>query len=138
MDPASCFGAKANSGRTALATKITCIRIQDRRTKERTMQIVTNSANFGSVSGSGPQTQVVNVNMGASVSKAVALLTGFNVEYSGNNDHHLGLLDVSVAVPPGAISGSNVAVTITYGLRDQDTNFDDAYDGQVFFTVVGE
>jgi hypothetical protein len=102
------------------------------------MQIVTNQANFGSLSGSGPQTTVVAVDMGANVSKAVAILTGFNVEYSNQNDHHLGLLDVSVAVPPGAISGSNVAVTISYGLRDWSGNWDDAYDGQVFFTVIGE
>jgi hypothetical protein len=72
------------------------------------------------------------------VSKATAILNGFNVEYSNQDDHHLGLLNVSVSVPPGAISGSTVAVTVTYGLRDWSGNWDDQYDGQIRFTVVGE
>ena len=102
------------------------------------MQIATGQVNFPSISGSGPQTQSANVTMGANVTKAVAILTGFNVEYSGHNDHHLGLLDVTVAVPPGGISGANVTVNVTYGLRDWSGNWDDNYDGTVFFTVVGE
>ena len=102
------------------------------------MQIVTGQINFPSISGSGPQTQNTTVAMGASVTQAVAVLTGFNVEYSGQNDHHLGLLDVTVAVPPGGISGANVTVNVSYGLRDWSGNWDDNYDGTVFFTVIGE
>jgi hypothetical protein len=102
------------------------------------MVIATAQQPFGSLSGSGPQTASAVVSMGAKVTKAAAILTGFSVEFSGQNDHHLGLLDVQVAVAPGGISGSNVSVNITYGLRDWSGNWDDAYDGTVFFTVIGE
>jgi hypothetical protein len=76
--------------------------------------------------------------MGANVTKAVALLTGFNVEFSHQDDHNFGLLNVSVSVPPGGIAGSTVAVNVAYGLRDWSGDWDDDYDGEVFFTVVGE
>jgi hypothetical protein len=102
------------------------------------MVIATAQQNFGPVSGSGPQTATASVNMGANVTKATAILTGFSVEYSNQNDHHLGLLDVQVAVPPGGVNGSTVSVNVTYGLRDWSGNWDDSYDGTIFFTVVGE
>lgn len=102
------------------------------------MEIATAQHNFTSVSGHGPQTATASVNMGTNVTKAAAILTGFSVEYSNHNDHHLGLLDVQVAVPPGGVSGSTVTVNITYGLRDWSGNWDDHYDGKIFFTVVGE
>jgi hypothetical protein len=102
------------------------------------MQIATGTINFPQTTNSGPQTASATVNMGANVTKATAILTGFRVEYSNGNDHHLGLLDVEVAIPPGGISGSNVNVNLTYGLRDWSGNWDDTYDGTLFFTVVGE
>ncbi|MDR3508065.1 MAG: hypothetical protein P4L64_09230 [Caulobacteraceae bacterium] len=102
------------------------------------MQIANGQAPFPSVSGSGPQATSVTVAMPAAVTKAVALLTGFNVEYSNTDDHHLGQLDITVAVPPGGVSGSSVTVNVSYGLRDWSGDWDDAYDGTVFFTVVGE
>jgi hypothetical protein len=37
-----------------------------------------------------------------------------------------------------AVTGSTVRVTATFGLRDWSGNWDDRYEGQVFFTVVGE
>jgi hypothetical protein len=102
------------------------------------MQIVNSSVSFDPASGSGPRTTSATVDMGATVSQATAFLSGFSVEYSGGNDHHLGLLDVQVQVPAGGISGSSVQVQVTYGLRDWSGNWDDQYDGQIFFTVVGE
>jgi hypothetical protein len=63
---------------------------------------------------------------------------GFKVAYSNGNDHHLGLLDVEIAIQPGGISGSNVSVNLTYGLRDWSGNWDDTYEGILSFTVVGE
>ena len=78
------------------------------------------------------------VTMPVAVTNATAILTGFLVEYSNNNDHHLGQLDVQVAVPPGGVNGTSVTVNITYGLRDWSGNWDDQYDGTVFFAVVGE
>lgn len=72
------------------------------------------------------------------VSIASAILTGFIVEFSHGNDHHLGQLDVQVAVPAQGVSGQNVQVQITFGLRDWSGNWDDDYDGSIFFAVVGE
>jgi hypothetical protein len=95
------------------------------------MQVQQASLAFGPVSGSGPQVQSTTVSFTSPVTQAVAILTGFTAEYSGNNDHHLGQLDVRVVVPAGGITGATVAVQVTYGLRDSDTNFDDEYDGQV-------
>jgi hypothetical protein len=102
------------------------------------MQIQAAQATFGPVSGSGPQVATQVVNMPAAVTQATALLTGFLVEYSGGNDHHLGQLDVQVIVPPNGINGAAVTVNITYGLRDWSGNWDDGYDGVIYFSVVGE
>jgi hypothetical protein len=102
------------------------------------MQIVNSSQAFPNISGFGPQVNTTTVAMPASVTKATAILTGFLVEFSGNNDHHLGQLDVQVAVPAGGVNGTAVTVNITYGLRDWSGNWDDQYDGTVFFSVIGE
>jgi hypothetical protein len=102
------------------------------------MQIVNSSQTFPVVSGSGPQVSTATVTLPSSVTQATAILTGFLVEYSGNNDHHLGQLDVQVAIPAGGVNGTAVTVNITYGLRDWSGNWDDQYDGTVFFSVIGE
>lgn len=102
------------------------------------MQIKPDHIDFGKKSGSGPQTATKTVTMDAPVTKAIAILTGFNVEYSNNDDHHLGLLEVQVSVPPGGVTGSDVTVNVSYGLRDWSDSWDDVYDGHVYFTVIGE
>ena len=102
------------------------------------MQIQSSEVSFGPVSGSGPQVTTTTVTFGSAVSQASALLTGFLVEYSGGNDHHLGQLDVQVIVPANGINGSVVTVNVTYGLRDWSGNWDDQYDGTVSFSVIGE
>jgi hypothetical protein len=102
------------------------------------MRIANSSVPFGALSLSGPQVATVTVNMGAAVAQAAAVLTGFISEFSGGNDHHLGQLDVQVNVPGGGVNGSNVTVNVTYGLRDWSGNWDDSYDGTVFFSVIGE
>jgi hypothetical protein len=102
------------------------------------MQTQTSSVSFSAVSGSGPQVTSTTVTFGSAVTQAAAILTGFIAEYSGGDDHHLGQLDVQVAVPVGGISGSVVTVQATYGLRDWSGNWDDRYDGEVFFAVVAE
>jgi hypothetical protein len=56
------------------------------------------------------------------IRQAAAILTGFVVEFSGGNDHHLGQLNVEVTVPPGGISGPAVQVQVTCGLRDWSGN----------------
>ena len=102
------------------------------------MQTQISSVSFGAVSGAGPQVTSTTVNFGSAVTQAAAILTGFIVEFSGGNDHHLGQLDVQVAVPSGGISGAVVTVQVTYGLRDWSGEWDDRYDGRVFFAVVAE
>lgn len=102
------------------------------------MLIQNGSVSFGAISGSGPQVSSTTVTFGSPLTQAAAIMTGFIVEFSGGDDHHLGQLDVQVAVPGGGIAGSVVTVQVTYGLRDWSGNWDDRYDGQIFFAVVGE
>jgi hypothetical protein len=81
---------------------------------------------------------VQTVTFPAPVTTATAILTGFIAEFSHGDDHHLGQLEVQVQVPADGINGQNVQVQILYGLRDWSGDWDDAYDGTVFFAVVGE
>lgn len=100
------------------------------------MKIANQSFSFGPLSGSGPQTRSVNVTMPAAVTQATAILNGFIAQYAGGDDHHLGQLTVQLSV--GAVSGTTVAVEVKLGLRDWSGTWDDRYEGEVFFTVVGE
>jgi hypothetical protein len=101
------------------------------------MEIANSSISFGRFEGSGPRTQSADVSMSAPVASASALLTGFNVQFSSNDgDHHLGNLDVRLAT--AILAGNNVRVTATFGLRDWSGSWDDRYEGQIFFAVVGE
>lgn len=102
------------------------------------MQVVNGSQAFGPVSDTGPQVMTQTVTFPAPVSTATAILTGFIAEYSHGDDHHLGQLEVQVVAPPQGVSGPNVQVQITFGLRDWSDSWDDAYDGTIFFAVVGE
>lgn len=102
------------------------------------IQIRNDSQTFGPVSGNGPQALTKTVTLPQPVTTATALLTGFIAQFSGGDDHHLGQLEVQVDVPTGGVNGANVQVKITFGLRDWSGNWDDRYDGTVFFTVVGE
>ena len=102
------------------------------------MQIVNSSQTFGPLSGTGPRSSTTTVTLAQPVIQATAILTGFIAEFSQGNDHHLGQLDVQVMVPAGGVNGQNVQVQVTYGLRDWSGNWDDQYDGTVFFAVVGE
>jgi hypothetical protein len=102
------------------------------------MQIQNGSQSFGIVSGNGPQVVSTSVTFSSAVTQATAILTGFIAEFSNGDDHHMGQLDVQVAVPAGGISGSTVMVNVTYGLRDWSGDWDDKYDGSVFFSVIAE
>ena len=78
-----------------------------------------------------------DVTMDAPVAGATAVLTGFNVQFSSNDgDHHLGNLDVRLSA--ALLNSTNVRVTATFGLRDWSGSWDDRYEGQIFFAVVGE
>jgi hypothetical protein len=99
------------------------------------MEVRTGSITFGPLNGSGPRSSFSDVVFPTTLSEAAAFLTGVSASFSGGNDHHLGNLDVRLN---STISGSTVRVTATFGLRDWSGNWDDDYEGQVFFTVVGE
>src|SRR3954464_9153742 len=62
------------------------------------LQIKNASPTFGPLSGLGPNTAIKTVTMPAAVTQATAILTGFTVEFSHGDDHHLGQLDVQVQV----------------------------------------
>lgn len=100
------------------------------------MEIRAGSMTFGPLSGSGPRSTFSDVTFPAALSEAAAFLTGLTASFSsGDGDHHLGNLDVRLN---STINGSTVRVTATFGLRDWSGNWDDRYEGQVFFAVVGE
>ena len=100
------------------------------------MQIANGTITFSSMKGSGPRTATQDVTFTNPITTAVAMLSGMNVEYSHNDDHHLGNLQVGIS---GAMLDANtVRVTATYGLRDWSGNWDDDYDGTVSFVVVAE
>lgn len=101
------------------------------------MEIANSSIDFGRFEGSGPRTSTRDVTLSAAVSSASAVLTGFNVQFSSNDgDHHLGNLDIRLRTD--LLTGTNVRVTATFGLRDWSGSWDDRYEGQIFFSVIGE
>jgi hypothetical protein len=101
------------------------------------MLVSNGSATFPRISGSPQTPQTVTVNFPSAVTRATAILTGFNAEFSPQGgDHHLGQIDVRLST--GAPAGTTVPVTVFFDLRDWSGNRDDLYDGQVFFTVVAE
>jgi hypothetical protein len=100
------------------------------------MEIRNGSISFGRFEGSGPRQSFQDLNFGVPIKQASAILTGFNVQFSpSDGDHHLGNLDVRLTT---AISSTTVRVTATFGLRDWSGKWDDKYEGQIFFAVIGE
>jgi hypothetical protein len=100
------------------------------------MEILKDMITFGPFEGSGPRTSTKDVTFPAPVTKASAVLTGFIAEFSGGDDHHLGKLDVFLDTT--RLGGNVVRVTARFGLRDWSGNWDDKYDGQVYFAVIAE
>lgn len=101
------------------------------------MQVVNASAVFPSIKNAAQIPQDVLVTFPAAVTQAAAILTGFDVQFTrSDGDHHLGQLDVRVGTAPP--SGNAVTVTVNFDLRDWSNERDDAYQGEVFFSVIGE
>ena len=101
------------------------------------MEIKTDSVNFGSFEGSGPRTLSRNLTFSSNVSQAAAIMTGFNASFSpSDGDHHIGNLDIRIRTD--APAGNTVNVNVTFGLRDWSGNWDDKYEGQIFFAVIAE
>src|SRR5450432_1147658 len=82
--------------------------------ERRRMFIVPQTTTFPIVQDSGPQTTTVTVQMPGTITQAVAILTGFDVEFSHGDDHNLGRLDVELSVG-GISNGTAVSVTVVYG-----------------------
>lgn len=101
------------------------------------MQIVTDSISFGPVHGSGPQVQTKDINFGIfNVTRANVVLTGTDFGFSqSDGDHHLGTVYIKV---DSTVVGNIVRVTATLGVRDWSGNFDDDYEGNVYFAVIAE
>jgi hypothetical protein len=101
------------------------------------MEIANSSINFGRFKGSGPRTSSRDVTLPGAVGSASAVLTGFNVQFSSNDgDRYLGNLDVRLSA--SLLTGTSVRVTATFGLRDWSGTWDDNYEGQIFFSVIGD
>lgn len=101
------------------------------------MEIARDIVTFGRFEGSGPRQTTKDVTMSGPVTSATVFLTGFNVQFSSDDgDHHLGNLDVRLDAD--MLTSTNVRITATFGLRDWSGTWDDRYEGQIFFAVVGE
>jgi hypothetical protein len=87
------------------------------------------------LSGSGPRPASTTVVFPRAVNTAVAGLTGYAAEYSGGNDHHVGLLEIKLDT---TINDNTVTVDGRFGLRDWSGNWDDEYDGSIDFVVVAD
>ena len=87
------------------------------------------------LSGSGPRPASATVVFPRAVQSAVAGLSGYAAEYSGGNDHHIGLLEVKLDT---SINDNTVTVDGRFGLRDWSGNWDDEYDGSIDFVVVAD
>ena len=105
------------------------------------MEITTSDITFGRWENSGPRQLTTDVTMSNPVTSVTAVLTGFNVQYSpSEGDHHLGNLDIRLAT--NLLTQTQVRVTVTFGLRDWSlwpgSPWDDMYEGQIYFAVIGE
>ena len=100
------------------------------------MEIRAESLDFSQpLRGSGPRTAQKTVVFPRNVVSAVAGLSGYLTEFSGNDDHHVGLLDVRLSTE---INNNVVTVTGKFGLRDWSGSWDDNYDGSIDFVVLAE
>lgn len=87
----------------------------------------------------GPREEKAEVIFDSPVTQATAILTGFDVAFTeSGGDHHLGNLEVRLDAEIDRLAPQRVNVVATYGLRDWPEEWDDPYEGEVFFTVVAE
>lgn len=100
------------------------------------MELKASSLDFSQpLSGSGPRTASTTIIFPRAVNTAIAGLTGYLAEFSGGDDHHVGLFEVKLDT---TISDNTVTVTGAFGLRDWSGNWDDEYDGSIDFVVVAD
>lgn len=100
------------------------------------MEIRTTSLDFSSpIRGSGPRTGSQTIVFPRNVNVATAGLTGYTLEYSPSDDHHVGRMQIQVDT---AISANTVTVTASLGLRDWSGDWDDNYDGNIQCVVLAD
>ena len=102
------------------------------------LEIQTGSITFPRDRGSGPRSDFADVTFSAAVSSATAVLTGADYGFSQeDDDHHLG--QVNIRLEAGSTTGSaDVRVTAIFGVRDWSDEWDDDYEGTVYFAVLAE
>jgi hypothetical protein len=100
------------------------------------MEFRTGSIDFSSpLRGSGPRTGSQTIVFPRNVTTATAGLTGYTIEFSPSDDHHVGRMQVQI---DATINANTVTVNATLGLRDWSGNWDDNYDGNIEFVVVAD
>jgi hypothetical protein len=100
------------------------------------MELRTASADFSSpVRGSGPRTASQTIVFPRDVSVATVGLTGYTIEFSPPDDHHIGRMQLQL---DATVNANTVTVIATLGLRDWSGNWDDNYDGNVEFVVLAD
>jgi hypothetical protein len=102
------------------------------------LEIQRGSITFPRDKGTGPRSGTDDVNFSGPVTAPSAVLTGVDYGFSQEDgDHHLG--QVNLRVDAATLAGSNdVRVTATFGVRDWSGDWDDDYEGTVYFAVLGE
>jgi hypothetical protein len=103
------------------------------------MQVKDGHIRFNEWHSQGPRELEAEVIFDTPVTQATAILTGFDVAFTREDgDHHLGNLEVRLDAEIDRLAPQRVNVVATYGLRDWSEEWDDHYEGEVFFTVVAE
>ncbi|WP_028603535.1 hypothetical protein [Ottowia thiooxydans] len=71
------------------------------------------------------------------VDRVFVVLRGFRVGFANGEDHHFGqvLVDLNSSVDTGTRTAT---INCVLGLRDKSMDFDDAYSGQVLYTLIAE
>jgi len=100
------------------------------------MEFRTGSIDFSApLRGSGPRASNTTVVFPRQVLSTAVGLTGYTVEYSGGDDHHVGKIDIRLNA---TVNANTVTVEAHFGLRDWSGDWDDNYDGNVDFALVAD
>jgi len=100
------------------------------------MEIRTASADFSSpIRGSGPRTASQTIIFPRDVNAATAGISGYTIEFSPPDDHHVGRMQIQLDV---TVNANTVTVNATLGLRDWSGNWDDNYDGNIQIVVLAD
>jgi hypothetical protein len=102
------------------------------------MLVATGRIPFNRFKGTGPRQETAEVVFASAVTQATAILAGFDVAFSPRDDHELGNLEVRLESTIDSLAPQRVNVEATFGLRDWSGEWDDDYEGEIFFTVVAE